>query len=78
MSTAGRGQIDPDADGGIVLVGVDVVLGERSDDGVFEGADVSAYGESMIVQADDGIGDELAWAVESDVAAAVGFYDFDV
>jgi len=52
-------------------------LAERGNHRFFEFAHVAAYGEFVIVETDDGISDELAWAMEGDVAASVGFDDFN-
>ena len=67
-------RVDPDAGLG-VGVALDVELGERSDDGLFEGADVLVDAELGSVEVDDGVADELARAVVGDIAAAVCFVE---
>ena len=56
---------------------MDVEVCEGLEDEAFEGVDVGGDGEGVGGEADDGVGDELAGAVEGDVAAAVGFDEFD-
>jgi len=62
---------DPDAGGGWIGVGFDVVGGEGVDDGLFEGADVIMNSHFGSIEVDDGVGDELARAVVGDIAASV-------
>jgi len=69
---------DPDANGGRVFLGGDVEVGQGSDNGFFEAVDVRADGEAVVDKADDGVGDDLAGAMKSDVATAVRLDDFDV
>jgi hypothetical protein len=74
------GRVDPDAGGGFgggVALGVDAEGGEGLDDDFFEEAHVAVEVKVVGVEGNDGVGDELAGAVEGDVAAAVGFDDFD-
>src|SRR4051812_6946984 len=65
--------VDPDPYGGGVGEGGDAEVGEGLDDDLFEAVDVGADGEGVVLEADDRVGDQLAWAVVGDVAAAVGF-----
>ena len=58
-------------------MGGDAEIGEGLDEDAFEGVDVGGDGEVVVGEAEDGIGDELAGAVEGDVAAAVGFDEVD-
>ncbi len=58
-------------------MGFDVVGFEGVDDGLFEGADVGVDAELGGVEVDDGVGDELSWAVVGDIAAAIGLVEFD-
>jgi hypothetical protein len=52
--------------------GLDAEIGQRIDDGLLDGPDVSAHVALPFAQVQDGIADELAGAVIGDVAAAVG------
>jgi len=75
VELAGDG--DPDADGlGVGLRG-EVEFGEGGDDGLLEAANVGTDGELVVEEANDGVGDNLAGAVEGDIAPAVGLDDLD-
>ncbi len=69
--------VDPDAGAGAGADGLDVEGGEGLDDDVFEEAEVGVEVEFVEVEVEDGVGNELAWAVEGDIAAAVGFDKLD-
>jgi hypothetical protein len=75
----GRGveRVDPDAGGSRVAVADEVEAGDGVDDDLFKQAHVGVEVEVVVIEGNDGIGHELAGAMESDVAAAVGFNDFD-
>ncbi len=69
--------VDPDA-GGVGEAGADdAPVGDGADDGLLQKAHVGVEVQVVVIQGDDGVGDELAGAVKGDVAAAVGFDDFD-
>jgi hypothetical protein len=58
-------------------LGRDAELAKRGNHRRFQGVDIAADGEPVVVEADDGVGDELPGRVEGDVAAAVGGDDVD-
>lgn len=68
---------DPDAGGAGGAGAGDAEGSEGVDDDVFEEAHVVVEVEVVSVERNDGVGDELAGAVEGDVAAAIGFGEFD-
>lgn len=78
------GGYDPDAGGFGIAVAGDAVGGEGVDDGLFEESHVAVEAEGLAgirvgeaFEVEDGVGDDLAWAVVGDVAAAVGFVEFN-
>src|SRR5580658_4093091 len=70
-------EVGPDSDGAGFAAGGDCETLQRGDHRVFEGADVSADGQGVIVEADDGVDHDLAGAVKGDVAAAVAMDEID-
>lgn len=52
---------------------LDPVLGTRRDETLLKQADIVARRQLVRAQVDDGVCDELAWAVEGRLAAAHGF-----
>ena len=80
---AGDAALDADADGGDFgpvypdagatsdALGGEIKGGEGVDDGLLEEADVVDGASGAGVEIEDGVGDELAGAVEGDVAASV-------
>src|SRR5205814_10076283 len=71
------GVLGPDADGAVVFPGCDAELRQGVDDRLFQSADVSADAKAVLVKVNNVINDELARAVEGDVAAAVGRDNLD-
>jgi hypothetical protein len=71
------GLADPNASCAKLAVGGDGEVSQGVDDGLFEQAHVIVEAEVEGVEIEDGVDDELAWAVVGDVAAAVGGFDCD-
>src|SRR5437867_862328 len=71
------GVVGPDADGAGVLLCCHAELCQSVDDDSFEQSHIPADGELVFVEADDRIRDKLPRAVEGDIAAAVGFDEFN-
>jgi hypothetical protein len=70
--------LDPDAGLAGDAIGRDAEIGGGADHGFFEGADVPVNVAADEVEIEDGVADDLAGAVISDVAAAVGFAELDI
>ncbi len=76
---AGGGGLGPDAgEGGDAFTG-DAEVAAGTDEHFFETADVCDGADARRggAEVEDGIADELSGAVEGDIAAAVGFEQFD-
>jgi len=71
-------RLDPDAGFAGDAVGADAEIGGGADHGFFEGADIPVNVAADGTEIQDGVADDLAWAMISDVAAAVGFAEFDI
>lgn len=67
----------PDAGGAVVAEAFDVESREGVDDDLFEESQVADEAQVEAVEVEDGVDDQLAWAVVGNVAAAVGFCDLD-
>src|SRR5260221_9165330 len=71
-------RLDPDAGFAGDAIGADAEIGGGADHGFFERADIPVNVASDGTEIQDGVADDLAWAVISDVAAAVGFAEVDI
>ena len=71
------GIADPDTGGTFFAADGDCVGGAGVDDGLFEESHVGVEAEVEKIEIEDGVADDLAGTVVGDVAAAVGFGDFD-
>src|SRR5579883_1844779 len=70
-------RLDPDAGFAGNAIGGDAEIGGGANHGFFEGANVPVDIAAVAIEIEDGIADDLAWAVIGDIAAAIGFAEFD-
>ena len=71
------GGLDPDASLAGDTIGGDAEIGGCANHGFFESADVPVNVAANAIEIQNGVADDLAGAVISDVAAAIGFAEFD-
>src|SRR4029077_15527982 len=71
-------RLDPDAGFAWDAIRCDAEIGGGTDHGLFEGAHVPVDVAADGTEIEDGVADDLAWAVIRDVAAAVGFAELDI
>lgn len=68
---------DPHTGRSLLARAFDAVCRQCADHGLLEEPHVVVQAEVKAVEVEDGVGDELPWAVVGDVAAAVGGFDGD-